>query len=321
LSFPRFSRATHLRRAPAILVAVIVAAAAPVAPAMAAGSATTAKSSTSTSPSGGVTGGAGLGAPSTSRPSTRRKAPTKHRTHVKAVTKLASTHGDSKHLGDRVLRAGMNGHDVRVLQAYLTLAGYPTSVDGGFGPSTLQSVQAFQTANGLTPDGVVTVPVELALRAKVKAIEVDPPASITRINADGTATAPAGAPAVVQQVIAAANQIIDKPYVYGGGHASFTDSGYDCSGAVSFALHGGGLIASPEASTALESYGSSGPGHWITIYADSSHAFMVVAGRAYDTADYGGPNIPSGSGPRWRSNPTGNLADGGSYIVRHPTGL
>ena len=215
----------------------------------------------------------------------------------------------------------MSGHDVRVLQAYLTLAGYPTSVDGGFGPATLRSVQAFQTDNAFNPDGVVTVAVELALRAKVKAIEADPPASITRINPDGTATAPVGAPAVVQQVIAAANKIIDKPYVYGGGHARFNDSGYDCSGAVSFALHGGGLLSSPEASTALESYGSAGPGHWITIYADSSHAFMVVAGRAYDTADYGGPNIPGGTGPRWRSNPTGNLADGGNYVVRHPAGL
>jgi peptidoglycan hydrolase-like protein with peptidoglycan-binding domain len=296
----------------------MVAAAGAAAPAMATGSTSTAKSSKSTSPASGSTGGAGLGAPVSSRRSPARK----HRSHVKAATNhVAPTRGDSKHLGDRVLREGMSGHDVRVLQAYLTLAGYPTSVDGGFGPATLQSVKAFQTANSLAPDGVVTVAVELALRAKVKAIEADPPATLTRINPDGTATAPTGAPAVVQQVIAAANQIIDKPYRYGGGHAHFTDSGYDCSGAVSFALHGGGLLSSPEASTALESYGSAGPGHWITIYADSSHAFMVVAGRAYDTADYGGPNIPGGTGPRWRSNPTGNLADGGNYIVRHPTGL
>jgi peptidoglycan hydrolase-like protein with peptidoglycan-binding domain len=214
----------------------------------------------------------------------------------------------------------MNGHDVRVLQAYLSLAGYQTSIDGGFGPMTLRSVIAFQKANGFRADGVVTVPVELALRAKIKAIEADPPPSATRINSDGTATAPAGAPSVVLNVITAANSIISKPYVYGGGHASWFASGYDCSGAVSFALHGGGLLSSPEDSTDLESYGASGPGRWITIYADSGHAFMVVAGRAFDTADYGGPNIPSGSGPRWRNNPTGNLADGGNYIVRHPIG-
>jgi peptidoglycan hydrolase-like protein with peptidoglycan-binding domain len=290
-----------------LLVAAVAAA-----PASAAG--TTTKTSTTGS------GGAGLGAPAP-KPAAHKKKKTKRTTKVKAAKQPAPTKGDSKHLGDRVLREGMSGHDVRVLQAYLTLAGYPASVDGSFGPGTLSAVKAFENDNGFTPDGVVTVAVEKALRAKVAAIEADPPASVTRINADGTATAPAGAPTVVQEVIAAANKIIDKPYVYGGGHASWNASGYDCSGAVSFALHGGGLLSSPEDSTALESYGASGPGHWITIYADSSHAFVVVAGRAFDTADYGGPNIPGGSGPRWRSNPTGNLADGGHYIVRHPAGL
>ena len=77
----------------------------------------------------------------------------------------------------------------------------------------------------------------------------------------------------------------------------------------------------PEDSTGLESCGSAGPGKWITVYADSGHTFVVVAGIAFDTADYGGPNIPSGTGPRWRTNPTGNLADGGNYVVRHPAGL
>ena len=85
-------------------------------------------------------------------------------------------------------------------------------------------------------------------------------------------------------------------------------------------LHGAGLLSSPEHSVRLESYGSPGPGKWITIYADSGHAFIVIGGRAFDTANYGGPNSPGGTGPRWRTNPTGNLADGGNYIVRHPTG-
>jgi hypothetical protein len=122
-------------------------------------------------------------------------------------------------------------------------------------------------------------------------------------------------------VIAAANQIIDKPYIYAGGHATWNDVGYDCSGAVSYALHGGGLLSSPEDSIELESYGSPGPGRWITIYADPSHTWVVVAGIAFDTADYSGPNIPAGTGPRWRRDPTGNLADGGGYVVRHPPGL
>ncbi|MBV8988573.1 MAG: hypothetical protein JO372_08430 [Solirubrobacterales bacterium] len=140
------------------------------------------------------------------------------------------------------------------------------------------------------------------------------------INSDGTASAPADAPPVVQAVIAAANQIIDKPYIYAGGHGSWVAPGYDCSGAVSYALHGAGLLSAPLA-VQFEGYGSPGPGRWITIYADSQHVFAAIAGLAFDTADWGGPNIPAGSGPRWRYNPTGNLADGGDYVVRHPPGL
>jgi cell wall-associated NlpC family hydrolase len=167
----------------------------------------------------------------------------------------------------------------------------------------------------------VTIQVELALRAAERTFVRRGAVGRTRINPDGTATAPASAPPVVKNVVAAANRIISKPYRVGGGHGRWYDSAYDCSGAVSFALHGGGLLSSPEDSTSLESYGSAGPGRWITVYADASHAFLVVAGRAFDTANFGGPNIPGGSGPRWRWNPTGNLADGGNYIVRHPTGL
>ncbi len=287
--------------------------------------ATSSRSKSTSGSNGSGTGGAGLGGSSqtktaSAKRTTKKKSTTKS---SKKATKSSSVlPGDSRHLGDRVVREGMRGHDVRVLQAYLTLAGYPTTVDGDFGPATKASVIAFQNDNGFTPNGVVSVPVEKKLRQKVGAIEADPPATSARINADGTVTAPAGAPAVVQQVIEAANQIIDTSYVYGGGHASFQSSGYDCSGAVSYALHGGGLLSSPEDSSQLESYGSPGPGHWITIYANAGHAWVVVAGRAFDTANFGGPNIPSGDGPRWRTNPTGNLNDGtGAYIVRHPAGL
>ena len=215
----------------------------------------------------------------------------------------------------------MSGHDVRVLQDYLTIAGYPTAIDGTYGSQTEQQVKAFQSAKGLKPNGTVTVRVEKLLRATIAAIDAVPAVGRARINADGTATAPQGAPAIVLKLIAAANKIIDKPYIYAGGHGTWNDSGYDCSGAVSYALHGAGLLSAPEDSTELESYGSPGRGQWVTIYADPGHTWIVVAGIAFDTADFGGPNVPSGSGPRWRSNPTGNLADGGSYVIRHPAGL
>lgn len=231
--------------------------------------------------------------------------------------------GGSEHLGERTLKQGMQGHDVRVLQSYLTLAGYPTNVDGDFGPTTETNVVKFEQANGLATNGIVTYDQSQALRQVVaKAMTTTGPVGKATLNPDGTVTAPAGAPQAVQDVIAAANSIIDKPYIYGGGHGKWNDSGYDCSGAVSFALHGGNLLSAPEDSTGLESYGSAGPGQWITIYADAGHTFMVVAGLAFDTAHYG-PTTPGGTGPRWltAANATANLSDGGNYIVRHPSGL
>lgn len=241
-------------------------------------------------------------------------------------------------LGARKLTPGMNGEDVKTLQRDLTTTGYPTAVDGRFGSATKVRVVDFERDNGLAASGVITYQQTQVLRQLVAIVAVgghysglgsgtqlSPPSTAatgtTTINANGTATAPAGAPRQIQEVIAAANQIIDTPYIWGGGHGSWNSPGYDCSGAVSYALHGGGLLASPEVSGALETYGQPGPGRWITIYANASHVFMVVAGRAFDTANFGGPNIPSGSGPRWRSNPTGNLSDGDHYIVRHPAGL
>jgi peptidoglycan hydrolase-like protein with peptidoglycan-binding domain len=240
-----------------------------------------------------------------------------------ASSSNCNTSGDSRHLGDRTLCQGMHGHDVRVLQQYLTFAGFLTAIDGSFGAATKQSVLEFQRAQKMKPNGVVTYSVQQLLREAVRAVQASPPppGEKVQINPDGTATAPADAPTAVQQVVAAANQILTTSYCVGGGHGSWTSSCYDCSGAVSYALHGAGLLSSPEDSTGLESYGNPGPGQWISVYADSGHAFLVVGGRAFDTADFGGPNIPAGDGPRWRSNPTGNLQDGGSYVVRHPPGL
>jgi cell wall-associated NlpC family hydrolase len=127
------------------------------------------------------------------------------------------------------------------------------------------------------------------------------------------AIAPLNAPAMVKRVIAAANHIRATPYVWGGGHGSFISSGYDCSGAVSYALHGGRLLSTPLTSGSLETFGEAGPGRWITIYANAAHTYMVVAGLRFDTA---GDEI--GTGPRW--HPTTAAAAAGSYVVRHPVG-
>lgn len=119
------------------------------------------------------------------------------------------------------------------------------------------------------------------------------------------------AQSTVGRVVSAADEIATRPYVYGGGHGSFQSEGYDCSGSVSYALHGGGLLNSPEDSTQLESYGDAGPGKYITIYANSEHAYMTVDGRRFDTVAL------AETGSRWSSS-AGD--DGGSFVERHPAG-
>jgi cell wall-associated NlpC family hydrolase len=133
---------------------------------------------------------------------------------------------------------------------------------------------------------------------------------------DGEAIPPPEAPPVVKRVIAAANEIDGRPYIWGGGHASFTSKGYDCSGAVSYALHGAGLLSYTMVSGQLASYGDPGPGKWITIYANAEHVFMVVAGLRFDTR-----NDPEHvSGPRWKmAAPEASILP--KFAVRHPAGL
>ena len=140
------------------------------------------------------------------------------------------------------------------------------------------------------------------------------PGATATIGSDGKAIPPADAPPAVVAAIEAANQIEDTPYVWGGGHGSFDSSGYDCSGAVSYALHGGGLLSSPLDSTGLQSWGDSGAGNWITVYANAGHAYAVIAGLRWDTSGTGG------SGPSWSTSLDGYL-DPSAYTVRHPPGL
>lgn len=123
------------------------------------------------------------------------------------------------------------------------------------------------------------------------------------------ADVPNATPVAVRNAVEAANSIATTLYVWGGGHRSFESSGYDCSGAVSYALHGGGLLDTPLTSGALETYGDPGPGRWITIYANADHAYAVIAGLRWDTVGYG-----DGVGPRWHDKPP--YPD--DFVVRHP---
>jgi cell wall-associated NlpC family hydrolase len=128
----------------------------------------------------------------------------------------------------------------------------------------------------------------------------------------GVALAPPDAPEAVKGAINAANTIVGRPYVWGGGHASFYSRSYDCSGAVSFALFGGGLIPRPLTSGELEHWGAPGPGQWITVYANPGHTFAEIAGLRWDTV-----GDENGSGPRWHLAST----DTSGFVVRHPPGL
>ncbi len=133
---------------------------------------------------------------------------------------------------------------------------------------------------------------------------------------NGKAIAPRNAPRKVRQIIRAGNRIIGKPYKWGGGHATFSrlDSGYDCSGSVSYALRGGRLISSPMASGALMRWGRRGTGKWVTVYAHGGHAYMVVAGLRLDTSMR---DNPSRTGPQWSKR----LRRSSRFRARHPRGL
>jgi hypothetical protein len=132
----------------------------------------------------------------------------------------------------------------------------------------------------------------------------------TRLHHDGGRGRRA-MPVAVHRAIAAANRIAGMPYRYGGGHRTFSDSGYDCSGSVSYVLHGAGRLGSPLDSSSLMSYGVSGRGRWITVYANPGHAYMVIRGRRYDTTGR------SQSGSRWQHDHRSTAG----YVARHPPGL
>ena len=138
------------------------------------------------------------------------------------------------------------------------------------------------------------------------------PTAKARLLDNGMLVPPKSAPLQVKQVIAAANRIRTKPYIYGGGHARWWDRGYDCSGSVSFALHGGEFIESPMPSGPMAKWGLPGLGRWITVYTNPGHAYAVIAGYRWDTSGDSGE-----SGPRWHED----LRDNVGFVARHPAGF
>ena len=131
------------------------------------------------------------------------------------------------------------------------------------------------------------------------------------ISFNGVALASPTAPKAIKAAISAANELVGLPYIWGGGHASWYAPGYDCSGAVSYALAGGGFLSAPLTSVGLESWGAPGPGRWLTVYANAEHTFTVIDGLRFDTV-----GDARGSGPRWHPL----LADTQGFVARHPPG-
>ena len=210
----------------------------------------------------------------------------------------------------------MRGRDVRVLQDFLTRAGFRTTVDGQFGRGTARRVRSWERRAERRVDGRVSRPDARVLRTTVEsstavARPVAPPTGKAVVGDDGLAIAPADAPPLVQAIIAAGNRIATKPYKYGGGHGKWEDTGYDCSGSMSYAFHGAGMLDEALDSSGFMSWGEAGKGQWVTIYAKGSHAYMIVAGLRFDTSGR------ANQGTRWQAD----MRSASGYVVRHPEGL
>jgi len=193
--------------------------------------------------------------------------------------------------------------------AALALAFAPGALAAGGGASGAAPAPAANTSSGGVGMAAGPTPISTASHPIVRG-------SVAKII-KGVAYAPSYAPLQVQEAIWAGNQIRHKPYIYGGGHGSFIDAGYDCSGSVSYVLHAAGLLKTPFDSSEFMSWGRGGLGRWITVYTNPGHAFVEIAGIRFDTSAEADPNPPPGTGPRWRPlypNPPG-------FAARHPAGL
>lgn len=261
---------------------------------------------------------------------------------VLLVPGTASAKKKSWSFGERTLKQGHKGKDVRSLQRYLNRIGLELDTDGVFGRGTKAGVRTFERAQRRKIDGKVTrtdarvikdvarnggavasasitggaLPKNSKLRMPKKPAAPPPlvlgPGDTATVGKDGLAVAPASAPPAVQAVIEAGNKIAKMPYIYGGGHGKWEDAGYDCSGSVSYALHGGGMLDASMPSGGFMKWGDAGPGQWITLYSNSGHMYMVVAGLRFDTSGR------SQAGTRWQP---ASERSGKGYTVRHPPGF
>jgi len=264
---------------------------------------------------------------------------------VVLLVPVGAASAKSYKLGERTLKQGSRGKDVKSLQRLLTRAGVEADADGVFGRGTKTAVREFEDAQRQAVDGVVsrgdvTVLKDVARNGSAVAVAAatggalpknrkpkaparapaapapDKPLALgpgmaATVGPDGLAVAPALAPPIVQQVIAAGNKIATMPYIYGGGHGKWEDSGYDCSGSVSYALHGAGLLEASMPSGGFMKWGDPGPGQWITIYSNPGHMYMVVAGLRFDTSGR------SRAGTHWKADPRPTQR----YSIVHPPGL
>jgi Putative peptidoglycan binding domain len=234
-----------------------------------------------------------------------------------ATVPVADAVAAKKVFGKRALHQGMRGRDVRVLQDFLTRAGFNTTIDGQYGSGTARRVRSWERQEARRVDGRVSRPDAKALRITVESSSAErqpldvPATGEAVVGSDGLAVAPADAPPQVQAIIEAGNRIATKPYKYGGGHGKWEDSGYDCSGSMSYAFHGAGMLDEALDSSGFMSWGEAGKGTWVTIYAKGSHAFMIVAGLRFDTSGR------SDQGTRWQAD----MRSTSGYTVRHPVGL
>jgi cell wall-associated NlpC family hydrolase len=229
----------------------------------------------------------------------------------------------------RTLSKGSRGAEVRTLQKLLRQAGFQQKIDGVFGRGTYRNLRRLERELELKVDGRLTSAEMRRVRAALKPAEgsggfsadaMNRPRAVSsqeaagakaQLTADGLAIPPAAAPEAVKKVIAAANEIAKTPYRYGGGHGRWKDTGYDCSGSVSYALHGGGLLDASMPSGGFMNWGEAGEGEWITTYAHGGHMYMVVAGLRFDTSGR------SKTGSRWQRST--RSSDG--FTVRHPEGF